>query len=96
MDMQDQDLLATVGGAVEDHGAVPGHVELHVPVPGVPGLPVVPVVERRLGPAVRLTPNSIRLRLLELDQPWQAALDAVLEEAERAVDRPALLAGVGV
>jgi transcription-repair coupling factor (superfamily II helicase) len=41
-------------------------------------------LERVLGDAFRLTPNSIRIRLLEVRVPWQQALDAVLDEVERA------------
>jgi transcription-repair coupling factor (superfamily II helicase) len=39
---------------------------------------------RAVGDALRLTPNSVRIRLLELGMPWQQALDAVLVEIERA------------
>ena len=38
----------------------------------------------KLGRAVRITPNAIRVRLTELDLPWQEALDAVLDAAEVA------------
>jgi len=38
---------------------------------------------RRLGQAVRVLPSSIRIRLLELDIPWQQALDLVVDEIER-------------
>jgi transcription-repair coupling factor (superfamily II helicase) len=34
---------------------------------------------RKLGPAVRLTPNSIRVRLVDLRIPWQEALDVILD-----------------
>ncbi len=34
--------------------------------------------------AVRLTPNSVRIRLLDIKVPWHQALDAVLAEIERA------------
>lgn len=51
---------------------------------------------RELGQAVRITANSIRIRLLDLSMPWQDALDLVLSEVERVRDRepaPALAAG---
>ncbi len=34
---------------------------------------------RKLGPAIRLTPNSIRVRLVDLTMPWQDALDIILD-----------------
>ncbi len=37
----------------------------------------------KLGDAVRITPNAIRIRLLGLTMPWQDALDIVIAEAER-------------
>jgi transcription-repair coupling factor (superfamily II helicase) len=37
----------------------------------------------RLGDAIRITPNSIRIRLLDLDMLWQDALNLVLDEIER-------------
>jgi transcription-repair coupling factor (superfamily II helicase) len=37
---------------------------------------------RKLGRALRLTPNSIRVRLPDLTIPWQEALDAVLDAVE--------------
>jgi transcription-repair coupling factor (superfamily II helicase) len=37
---------------------------------------------RELGRAVRFTPNSIRIRLIELQVPWQMALDSVLDVVE--------------
>lgn len=39
---------------------------------------------RTMGDALRLTPNSVRIRLLDLKVPWRQALDAVLLEIERA------------
>ncbi len=42
-------------------------------------------LESTFGPAIRITPNSLRLKLLELKIPWQDALDIVLSEAERAL-----------
>ncbi|MGN6031923.1 MAG: hypothetical protein ACTHQE_09690, partial [Thermomicrobiales bacterium] len=50
---------------------------------------------RELGQAVRITANSVRIRLLDLSMPWQDALDLVLTEVERVHDRdavPALVA----
>ncbi|MGH2561235.1 MAG: transcription-repair coupling factor, partial [Thermomicrobiales bacterium] len=41
---------------------------------------------RRLGKAIRFTPNSVRLRLPELSVPWQQALGEVLEAVELALD----------
>jgi transcription-repair coupling factor (superfamily II helicase) len=43
------------------------------------------LLEARLGGALRITTNSLRIRLLDLTIPWQDALDAVLGEAERAI-----------
>jgi transcription-repair coupling factor (superfamily II helicase) len=37
---------------------------------------------RELGRAVRITPNSIRIRLTELIVPWQSALDSILDLIE--------------
>ena len=47
---------------------------------------------RKLGRALRLTPNSIRVRLPDLTIPWQEALDAVLDAVEQA---QAPVAGMG-
>lgn len=44
-------------------------------------------LERSVGNALRITPNAIRIRLLELTVPWQNALDRVLDEVERVQDR---------
>ncbi|MDP9364954.1 MAG: transcription-repair coupling factor [Chloroflexota bacterium] len=41
-----------------------------------------PRLRRKLGRALRLTPNSIRVRLPDLEIPWQEALDAVLDTVE--------------
>ena len=38
----------------------------------------------KLGRALKLTPNSVRLRLPELQIPWQDAVDAVLDAIEVA------------
>jgi transcription-repair coupling factor (superfamily II helicase) len=40
-----------------------------------------------LGAAVKITPNSIRIRLPDLAVPWQQAIDAVLDAVERANGR---------
>lgn len=48
-----------------------------------------PRLERALGDALKITPNSIRIRLLELKVPWQEALDHVLDEIERVRDQEA-------
>jgi transcription-repair coupling factor (superfamily II helicase) len=37
----------------------------------------------KLGGAIKVTPNSLRLRLPELEMPWQQALDTVLDAVER-------------
>jgi transcription-repair coupling factor (superfamily II helicase) len=39
---------------------------------------------RGLGRALKLTPNSVRVRLPDLTMPWQEALDAVLDAVEAA------------
>jgi transcription-repair coupling factor (superfamily II helicase) len=41
----------------------------------------------RFGHAIKITPNSIRLRLVELDEEWSKALDVVLDEVEIAMER---------
>ncbi|HET9660599.1 MAG TPA: transcription-repair coupling factor [Thermomicrobiales bacterium] len=41
----------------------------------------------RFGHAIKITPSSIRLRLVELDEPWAAALDAILDEIELGEER---------
>ncbi len=57
---------------------------------------------RRLGRALKLTPNSVRVRLPDLDLPWQEALDIVLDAVEaagavgpREEPTPATMAGDG-
>ncbi|MEZ4507752.1 MAG: hypothetical protein R2848_18310 [Thermomicrobiales bacterium] len=40
----------------------------------------------RFGHAIKITPSSIRLRLMELDEEWAKALDTVLDEVELAVE----------
>ena len=40
-------------------------------------------LKRALGAALRITPHSIRIRMPELEIPWQQALDAVINEVER-------------
>ncbi len=41
----------------------------------------------RFGHAIKITPNAIRLRLVELDEEWANALDTVLDEVELATER---------
>lgn len=41
----------------------------------------------RFGHAIKITPNSMRLRLIELDESWSTALDAILDEIELAEER---------
>ena len=41
----------------------------------------------RFGHAIKITPNSMRLRLTELDESWSTALDAILDEIELAEER---------
>ncbi|HET8587123.1 MAG TPA: TRCF domain-containing protein, partial [Candidatus Limnocylindria bacterium] len=41
-------------------------------------------LKRVLGKAIRFTPSSIRIRLLELRTTWQDALDAVLDRVEQS------------
>ncbi|MDP9368283.1 MAG: hypothetical protein M3Q03_08415, partial [Chloroflexota bacterium] len=36
-------------------------------------------LNQKLGRALKLTPNSIRVRLPELTMPWQQALDTILD-----------------
>jgi len=48
---------------------------------------------RELGGAVKITQNSVRIRLLDLKLPWQDALNLVLSEVERVRERiPELVA----
>ncbi|MBA3379613.1 MAG: hypothetical protein H0T93_12085, partial [Chloroflexia bacterium] len=49
-------------------------------------------LERSFGHAIRITPNSLRLRVTELTMPWQDALDIVISEAERTMDTVSLVA----
>ncbi len=44
-------------------------------------------LQRSLGDALRITPNAIRIRLLDLTVPWQDALGRVLDEIERVQER---------
>jgi transcription-repair coupling factor (superfamily II helicase) len=48
-------------------------------------------LEATFGPAIRITPNSLRLKLLELKIPWQDALNLVLSEAESTLNARELL-----
>jgi transcription-repair coupling factor (superfamily II helicase) len=41
-------------------------------------------IHARLGPAVKFTPNSVRIRLIDLEEPWSDALDFVIDELETA------------
>ena len=41
-------------------------------------------LERTLGGAIRITPNSLRIRLLDLAMPWQRALDILLDAVEES------------
>ncbi len=50
-------------------------------------------LERAAGEALRVTPNSLRIRLLDLEVPWQEALDGILGEIERANSRQAMTVG---
>jgi len=49
-------------------------------------------LQRSLGPALRITPNSLRIRVTELAVPWQDALSTVMSEAERSMDTMSLVA----
>ncbi len=40
-------------------------------------------VQRFLGSAIRFTPNSVRIRMVELDVDWETALDAVIGAIEK-------------
>ncbi len=46
-------------------------------------------LQRELGNAIRFTPNSLRLRLPDLQIGWQEALDLVLDAVELAMPRSA-------
>jgi len=39
-------------------------------------------LERVMGSALRFTPNSVRIRMPELEMPWEKALDAVIDAIE--------------
>jgi transcription-repair coupling factor (superfamily II helicase) len=41
------------------------------------------VLSTRLGSASRFTPNSVRLRLPDLEIPWEEALELTIQEVER-------------
>lgn len=45
-------------------------------------------IAREIGPAVRFTPNSIRIQATELEIPWRQALDTILDELENAAAVP--------
>ncbi|MGB3305004.1 MAG: transcription-repair coupling factor [Thermomicrobiales bacterium] len=47
---------------------------------------------RTLGDSVKITQNSVRIRLLDLKMPWQEALDLILTEVERVHERQLLVA----
>ena len=49
-------------------------------------------LESKLGAAIKVTPNSLRLKLLELTIPWQEALEFTLSEAETAMHMPQIVA----
>ena len=48
------------------------------------------LIARRFGPAVRLTPNSVRVRLPDLRMPWQEALDILLDMIEAIQPAPGM------
>ena len=50
----------------------------------------------RFGHAIKITPNSMRLRLVELDESWSAALDGILDEIELADERREAEAAIAV
>ncbi|HRA47802.1 MAG TPA: transcription-repair coupling factor, partial [Thermomicrobiales bacterium] len=41
-------------------------------------------LEQAIGSALRFTPNSVRIRLPDLDVPWESALELVIADVERA------------
>jgi transcription-repair coupling factor (superfamily II helicase) len=49
---------------------------------------------RNYGTAVRLTPNSVRIKLPELNRPWQVVLDSVLDAVEHVVSEQLTPVGV--
>jgi len=48
-------------------------------------------LEEKLGSEIRFTPNSVRLKLLELKLPWRDALDLTIAEVERTMHVPQLV-----
>jgi hypothetical protein len=42
-------------------------------------------LNQKIGPALRMTPNSVRLKLLELEIPWQEAIDAILDAIKQSI-----------
>jgi len=50
-------------------------------------------LETRLGSAIRVTPNSLRLKLLELGMPWRDALELTIAEVERTMQLTEMVAG---
>jgi transcription-repair coupling factor (superfamily II helicase) len=50
---------------------------------------------RELGSAIKITQNSVRIRLLDLKMPWQEALDLILNEVERVKERAPELVSAG-
>jgi transcription-repair coupling factor (superfamily II helicase) len=80
--------------------------EREIVIRPVPTAGLEPRLRRKLGRAVKLTPNAIRLRLPDLAIPWQEAVDAVLdaiagarvaengtETVSSAADRQPVIAG---
>ena len=49
----------------------------------VAGAAVERELRSKLGQAVKITPNSVRLRLPDLEMPWQRALDMILDAVEQ-------------
>jgi transcription-repair coupling factor (superfamily II helicase) len=44
-------------------------------------------IHAKLGPSVKFTPQSIRIRLPDLEIPWATALDTVIDAIEAALER---------
>ena len=61
--------------------------EREIVIRPVPTAGLEPRLRRKLGRAVRLTPNSIRVRLQDLTIAWREALDAVLDAVETTRSR---------